>query len=108
MTIEAGNIGKISDDELDKRAKENLNEDPRNVKNDVKAIKEWMSKQPHLKDNGRNDDQFIQMYLRGCKYSYEKTKQKLDMWHTVRTHCPDMFDNWDYKDAKTKELLQAG
>ena len=48
------------------------------------------------------------MYLRGCKFSYEKTKQKLDMWHTVRTHCPDMFDNWSWKDSKMKELIKSG
>ena len=40
------------------------------------------------------------MYLRGCKYSLEKVKKKIDMWHTVRTHCPDLFDDWSYKDAK--------
>ena len=48
------------------------------------------------------------MYLRGCKYSLEKTKLKLDMWHTVRTHCPDMFDNWSFKDPKLRELISAG
>ena len=48
------------------------------------------------------------MYLRGCKYSLEKVKKKIDMWHTVRTHCPDLFDGWSYKDAKMKELIHAG
>ena len=55
-----------------------------------------------------SDDNFILMYLRGCKYSLEKTKQKIDMWHTVRTHCPDMFDNWSFKDPKLKEMISAG
>ena len=54
------------------------------------------------------DDDFILMYLRGCKYSLEKVKKKIDMWHTVRTHCPDLFDGWSYKDAKMKELIHAG
>ena len=44
------------------------------------------------------------MYLRGCKFSYEKVKQKIDMWHTVRTHCPDLFEDWSWKDPKMKEL----
>ena len=30
------------------------------------------------------------------------------MWHTVRTHCPDMFDNWSFKDPKLKEMISAG
>ena len=32
---------------------ENLNEDPDRRDADIKAIKDWMKKQPHLKD-GRN------------------------------------------------------
>ena len=54
------------------------------------------------------DDDFILIYLRGCKYSLESTKKKIDMWHTVRTHCPDFFDNWSLKDDKLKELITAG
>ena len=54
------------------------------------------------------DDDFILIYLRGCKYSLESTKKKIDMWHTVRTHCPDFFDNWSFKDDKLKELITAG
>ena len=30
------------------------------------------------------------------------------MWHTVRTHCPDLFDNWSWKDPKMKELITCG
>lgn len=30
------------------------------------------------------------------------------MWHTVRTHCPDMFENWSFKDPKMNELIKAG
>ncbi len=49
------------------------------------------------------------MYLRGCKFSLEKTKQKLDTWHTVRTLTPDMFEGFDYnKDKKLKELIKQG
>ena len=49
------NVGKIySSAELDTFAKEKLNEDPARRKNDIKAIKDWMSKQPHLKENCRN------------------------------------------------------
>jgi len=102
-------VGKVySKDELEKIGKEKLNEDPNRREADIRSIKDWMSKQPHLKDHGRKDDNFILMYLRGCKYSLEKTKQKLDMWHTVRTHCPDMFDNWSFKDPKLKEMISAG
>ena len=54
------------------------------------------------------DDGFIHVYLRGCKYNLEDTKQRIDTWHTVRTRHPEMFENWNYKDPKIKELISAG
>ena len=47
-------VGKVySKDELEKIAKETLNEDPNRREADIRSIKDWMSKQPHLKDHGR-------------------------------------------------------
>ena len=47
-------VGKVySKDELEKIAKEKLNEDPNRREADIRSIKDWMSKQPHLKDHGR-------------------------------------------------------
>ena len=47
-------VGKtFSKDELEKIAKEKLNEDPNRREADIRSIKDWMSKQPHLKDHGR-------------------------------------------------------
>ena len=41
-------VGFLSDEEVAKIAREELNEDPKRVKDDIKAIKEWIKKQPHL------------------------------------------------------------
>ena len=41
-------IGKLSDESLEKIAREELNEDPVRRDADLKAIKEWIKKQPHL------------------------------------------------------------
>ena len=38
-------------EEVQKMAIENLNEDPERGDAVIKAIKDWMKKQPHLKDN---------------------------------------------------------
>lgn len=35
--------------ELQEKAKRELNEDPNRIKDDIKYIKEWLDKQPHLK-----------------------------------------------------------
>ena len=44
----------LSKAEIETIAKEKLNEDPKRRDADIRAIKEWMRKQPHLKENGRN------------------------------------------------------
>ena len=76
------------------------------------CIEEWGSLQADMVhdfilfiflDNG-----FIHVYLRGCKYNLEDTRQRLDTWHSVRTRYPEMFENWNYKDPKIKELISAG
>ena len=44
-------VGKVlTAQELQTFCVEKLNEDPKRRDNDIKAIKDWMSKQPHLKD----------------------------------------------------------
>ena len=54
------------------------------------------------------DGVFIIAFLRGCKYSFDKTKKKIDTWHTVRTHAPDTFGGWDLDDPKIKYLVELG
>ena len=54
------------------------------------------------------DDKFILSYLRGCKFSYEKTKKKIDMWHAMRFHCPEYFSGWDPLEKKNDEILSQG
>ncbi len=41
--------GLLSPEDLAKRAKEELNEDPKRRENDIKAIRDWFKKEPHLK-----------------------------------------------------------
>ncbi|KOB72985.1 Uncharacterized protein OBRU01_11547 [Operophtera brumata] len=74
--------------DLAKIAAEELNEKASQTKNDVQHLKEWIAKQPHLK--ARTDDQWLVAMLRGCKFSLERVKQKLDMYYTLRTTAPDV------------------
>ena len=53
MPAKIGDFGALSKEELEKRARENLNEDPKRTASDIKAIKEWIKKQPHLNKNVR-------------------------------------------------------
>ena len=53
------------------------------------------------------DDRFIQFFLRGCKYSIERTKEKLDCFYSVRSALPEWFDDWDKIDD-VLDLIKSG
>ncbi|XP_068086825.1 retinol-binding protein pinta isoform X1 [Anabrus simplex] len=92
--------------ELQEIAKKELGEDPNRVERDLESIKEWLKKQPHLKT--RTDDQFLIAFLRGCKFSLERTKEKLDMFYTMRTALPEYFSKRDPMDPEMQEVLKLG
>ncbi|XP_032691499.1 alpha-tocopherol transfer protein-like isoform X2 [Odontomachus brunneus] len=63
--------------------------DPEMRKQDIRAIREWLSKQPHLPnhmDNGR-----LERFLYGCKNSVERCKLILERYFSVRTSLPEFF-----------------
>lgn len=92
--------------ELQEKAKQELNEVPERIAEDVAKIRDWLAKQPHLKC--RSTDQFLVNFLRGSKYSLERTKEKLDLYYTVRTAMPEMFMNRDPMLEKSLELIRLG
>ena len=53
MPEKIGDCGRWSKEELEKYAREHLNEDPKRTESDIKAIKDWVKKQPHLNKNIR-------------------------------------------------------
>lgn len=44
-------VGTLDEQKLQKLAKENLNEDPDRLQEDLQALKEWIKKQPHLNEH---------------------------------------------------------
>jgi hypothetical protein len=91
---------------LAKKAAVELNETPDRIDSDLQAIREWLKKMPHIK--ARTDDQFLVAFLRGCKFSLEKVKEKLDMYYTVRTAIPELIANRDPLDPKTMAIIKLG
>lgn len=69
--------------ELAKIAKNELNEVPEKISDDVRALRTWLDTQPHLNPN--LSDQFLVTFLRCCKYSLERTKQKIDAFFSIKT-----------------------
>ncbi|XP_037813921.1 alpha-tocopherol transfer protein-like [Lucilia sericata] len=91
---------------LQKVAIEELNEDPSRIEADLQTLKTWIEQQPHLK--ARTDDQFLVAFLRGCKYSLEKTKSKIDKYYMLRSKYPEMFALRDVDEVKIREILKLG
>ncbi|XP_022131089.1 alpha-tocopherol transfer protein-like [Pieris rapae] len=90
--------------EMWKKIREELNENVDTRDKDLEHIKEWLKKEPHLPDEF--DDQRIMTFLRGCKFSLEKTKRKLDMYFTMRTAVPEFFTNRDVTLPELQEILK--
>ena len=82
MLIE-NEINKVSDAELEHDAREVFKEDEEKVNKDLSDIKSWIQQTAHMR-NTRTDDVFLRLFLRGCNYSVKDTKEKLDMYFTVR------------------------
>ncbi|XP_065367112.1 alpha-tocopherol transfer protein-like [Calliphora vicina] len=91
---------------LQKVAIEELNEDPKRLEADIESLKTWIKQQPHL--NARTDDQFLLAFLRGCKFSLEKAKSKIDKYYTLRSKFPEFFTLGDVNDPKYQEIVRLG
>ncbi|SPP84770.1 alpha-tocopherol transfer protein [Drosophila guanche] len=92
--------------ELQKAAVEKLNEIPEKIEDDIAALREWIRQQPHLK--ARTDDQTLVNFLRGCKYSLERTKSKIDRFYTLRTKYPDFYAAHKVDVDKLLEIFRLG
>lgn len=78
---------------------------PDAIEKDVASIREWLSRQPHLPKD--MDDQRLKTFLRGCKFSLEKVKKKLDMYYTMRNAVPEFFENRDVTRPELTEILDV-
>ncbi|KAH8380347.1 hypothetical protein KR009_010147, partial [Drosophila setifemur] len=92
--------------ELQKVAIAKLNEVPEKLDDDIAALREWLKQQPHLR--ARTDDQFLVNFLRGCKFSLERTKFKIDRFYTLRTKYPDYYLCHNVDVDKQLELFRLG
>jgi len=96
-----------TEEKLLKSAEEEFDENPNLLSSSLVDLRKWLAKSPHLQ-NICQDDQFLTIFLRGCKFSMERTKEKLDNFHTAKTCTPEWFDNWDPMDPAVQEILNTG
>ncbi|KAL6445570.1 hypothetical protein ACFW04_000839 [Cataglyphis niger] len=72
-----------------KRMDKQLPPNPEMREQDIKALREWLSKQPHLPNH--IDDGKLGRFLYNCKNSVERCKLILERYYTVRTSLPEFF-----------------
>uniref|UniRef100_A0A5K3FNW1 CRAL-TRIO domain-containing protein n=1 Tax=Mesocestoides corti TaxID=53468 RepID=A0A5K3FNW1_MESCO len=66
-----------------KLAKSELGEDPKNISAHIEAFRRWLSSMPHL--TCPDDDNFLLMFLRHCKYVHSKAQARIDNFCTLST-----------------------
>uniref|UniRef100_A0A1I8MQN8 CRAL-TRIO domain-containing protein n=1 Tax=Musca domestica TaxID=7370 RepID=A0A1I8MQN8_MUSDO len=91
---------------LQKIAQLELGEIPERIPTDLENFKEWIGQQPHLRTC--QDDQFLIQFLRGCKYSQERAKEKLDRYYSLMTKYPEIFSVTDVDDAIFRKHHNVG
>ncbi|XP_063917452.1 uncharacterized protein LOC135133118 [Zophobas morio] len=79
----------VSED-VKKNVYETFERNEQMVEDDVHIIKTWMKTQPHLPE--LMEDVKNKNFLNLNKFSIEKTKEKIDMYYTIRSVIPELFE----------------
>lgn len=69
---------------------------------DIKALRNWYQKQPHLPKITDNE---LAIFLHSNYYRLEPTKVAIDSYFTIRTHVPEFFSNKD--PVEDEDIRQA-
>lgn len=91
---------------LAKKAQTELFEEPGRIDGDLEILREWIKKQRHL--TCRDDDQFLVLFLRGSKYSLERTKEKFDTYFTARALMTEFFIGRDPNANPIAQIIKLG
>lgn len=85
-----------------------INKSEESFEDDINIIEKWLKTQLHLPEHPSKstfyinktqlrlhfiDRSYIGNFLKQNKCSIELTKKQIDMYYTLRTHIPDVFQN---------------
>lgn len=82
-----------------------FNRTPESIKDDVDTIKKWIEQQPHL-PKIQIGDKRIEKFLILNKMSIEKTKNKIDMYFSIRQVMPEIFIGKEPSNSKVCEAAK--
>ncbi|KAG8035436.1 hypothetical protein G9C98_006882 [Cotesia typhae] len=81
---------------------EELDRNPELKKSDIKLLKEWCKKQPHLPKILDSD---LVLFLSSNYYDLERAKATIESFYTIRTNAKEYFSSRD--PLKNQELRQS-
>lgn len=86
--------------------REKYGKNPQEIQEDLKIIKEWLGKQPHLPEAASKDEGRLERQLMRNKFRLEKTKKKLDGYYTLRGLYPEFY-HIPRIHPKSREMVEA-
>lgn len=90
-----------------KKAKEELNEDPKERLAAVAQLREWILQQPHIKTP--TDTLWLLSFLRTAKFSQLKARNILTGYMTCKTEvAPRWYNDIDTTDKKIQDFYSSG
>ncbi|XP_064619323.1 alpha-tocopherol transfer protein-like [Lineus longissimus] len=96
-------------DDVEKIAKNEINELPEDRANKIELLRQWVKKHPYI--DSRTDDRFLLKFLRAAKFSLLRAQEKLTDYIIARTSqiegSPEWF-NTDPNDKNIQGLLEYG
>ncbi|XP_055530860.1 alpha-tocopherol transfer protein-like [Wyeomyia smithii] len=87
-------------------AKDELNEEPTQLNSQLEVVKRSFNSQRTL--SGQPSDQILLSFLRGCKFSLEKTKEKLLLFYRIRTALPQVVQDRDPLNEHVLKVIRMG
>lgn len=91
---------------LKAKAASELNEKEKTIAEELEMIRTWIRQSGHIR--GRLDDQFLLGFLRACKHSLERVKEKLDTYYTIRSVLPEVMKKRDPLDPFLRKVIKMG
>ncbi|KAF5297765.1 hypothetical protein FQR65_LT09939 [Abscondita terminalis] len=92
--------------ELEEIARIELNETPQARREILQHIEEWLKKRPHININ--TEGFWLLNFIRGCKFSPQKTKEKLEAYFKVKYVIPEILSHRDPLLPALQSLLKNG
>nr|ATY51913.1 CTD39 [Heliconius melpomene] len=78
---------------------------PHDYKQDLVAIKEWMSKESHIPEDIGLEDHLLMRFLHSCYFSLEATKRCIDKFCVTRAHMSEVYNARDPLLPNIKQML---